>query len=188
MKTALRLAAIALPLAGLGAIWAMTEYESRQGTEWDVPIRGYDPRDLLRGHYVEYVYDWPGLDATRERDRPAWQVDPIERLCIAGFAPVIRTARRLGTGESAKGCDQVAAANRYAVYGVEDLVRGRLYVSQDRARRIEAQMRDRNLRGIVRLRIREDGSVTPVDIRFRPLTAAEIADRDRPADPEATVE
>jgi hypothetical protein len=34
----------------------------------------------------------------------------------------------------------------------------------------------------VTIRQREDGSFTPVSIRFRPLTPAEIAERDAPPD------
>jgi hypothetical protein len=52
---------LAWPLLGLAALWGWTEVRSRQGTEWLVPVAGYDPRDLLRGHYVLFQYDWPGL-------------------------------------------------------------------------------------------------------------------------------
>ena len=41
-------------------------------------------------------------------------------------------------------------------------------------------MRDRDQRAIVRIRVRKDGTLTPLDIRFRPLTAEEIAERDAP--------
>ena len=57
---AARIAAIlVVPLAGLAALWAQSETLSREGTDWEVPVQGYDPRDLLRGHYVEFQYDWP---------------------------------------------------------------------------------------------------------------------------------
>ena len=59
---AARLAAFALPLAGLAALWGWSDHLSRQGTDWLVPVAGYDPRDLLRGHYVQFAYDWPGLE------------------------------------------------------------------------------------------------------------------------------
>jgi hypothetical protein len=41
-----RLAAILLPLAGLGGLWVMSDRTYQQGTEWEVPIDGFDPRDL----------------------------------------------------------------------------------------------------------------------------------------------
>jgi len=55
-----RLAAVAVPLLGLTALWVQSDRTYHTGTEWEVPIAGYDPRDYLRGHYVEFSYDWPG--------------------------------------------------------------------------------------------------------------------------------
>ena len=76
-----RLAAIILPVVGLAGLWGWSDYQSRQGTEWEVPIQGYDPRDLLRGHYVEFTYDWPGSD-----DWAADAVIPLE-ACLEGTPP-----------------------------------------------------------------------------------------------------
>jgi hypothetical protein len=44
---------------------------------------------------------------------------------------------------------------------------------------MDAQLRDPDQRGIVRIRVRGDGTMTPQDIRFCPLTAKERAARDR---------
>ena len=30
----------------------------RSGSIWQISIEGYDPRDLLRGHYLRFSYDW----------------------------------------------------------------------------------------------------------------------------------
>jgi hypothetical protein len=43
-------------------------------------------------------------------------------------------------------------------------------------------LQDPDLRGIVTIRQREDGSFTAIAIRFRPLTPEEIAERDAPAE------
>lgn len=56
MNLATCLALTGLPLIGLGAIWRMTAYRAAQGEEWLVPVTGYDPRDLLKGHYVQFQY------------------------------------------------------------------------------------------------------------------------------------
>ena len=61
-------------------------------------------------------------------------------------------------------------------------MRGRLYIGQQRAAELQQSLRNRDQRGIVTIRRREDGSFTPVGIRFRALTPAEIAERDAPAD------
>jgi len=164
MIRAARILAAVLPLLGLGALWAQSDRTYNSGTEWEVPVAGYDPRDFLRGHYVVFGYDWP-LDR---------QLSDYRRnaICLEGAAPNIRRARVLAKGEA---CDHPLRED--ADMRLSD---GRLYIGQARAAKIEQQLRNRDQRGIVTIRQREDGSFTPVSIRFRPLTPAEIAERDAP--------
>ena len=162
-----RLAAAVLPLAGLAALWAQSDRTYHSGTEWEVPIQGYDPRDYLRGHYVEFAYDWPGIDESGGI--------PSEALCLAGEAPALARVTRIAAGAP---CSHPVRAEPDGVYGYEGLTRGRLYIGQARAATLEEGLRNRDQRGIVTIRQREDGSFTPVAIRFRPLTPAEIAERD----------
>jgi hypothetical protein len=169
MIRAARLAAVIAPVLGLGALWVQSDRTYHKGTEWEVPIQGYDPRDYLRGHYVEFSYDWPGIDEFRDV--------PPEALCLAGEAPTLAQVTRIAVDAP---CRHRVRADRSGVYGWEALTRGRLYIGQDRAARLEEELRNRDQRGIVTIRQREDGSFTPVSIRFRPLTAAEIAERDAP--------
>jgi uncharacterized membrane-anchored protein len=162
MIRAARLAAAVLPLLGLGTLWAMSDRTYNSGTDWEVPVAGYDPRDFLRGHYVVFGYDWP-LDE---------QLNDVGRqsICLEGEAPKIIRARVLADGEA---CDHPLREN--ADMRLSD---GRLYIGQARAAQIEQELRNRDKRGIVTIRQREDGSFTPISIRFRPLTPAEIAERD----------
>lgn len=169
MMRAARLAAAILPLLGLGALWAMSDRTYHTGTDWEVPIEGYDPRDYLRGHYVEFSYDWPGL--------PESDILP-SALCLEGAAPVID---RVTTHAAFPNCAHPVMSRASDVYGLNSLFRGRLYLGQDRAEALQSQLRNRDQRGIVTIRQREDGSFTPISIRFRPLTPQEIAERDAPA-------
>ena len=166
MNRLARLAALALPLAGLAGLWLQSDTHYRSGTEWEVPVAGYDPRDLLRGHYVEFSYDWPGL---AESD-----IIPAT-LCLEGEAPVIARVTA-HAGEAT--CAHPLRVPEGGVYGWDALMRGRLYLDQYKAAMIDAQLRDRDQRGIVTIRQREDGSFTPISIAFRPLTPQEIAERD----------
>jgi hypothetical protein len=166
MNRLVRLAAFALPLAGLAGLWFQSDAHYRTGTEWEVPVAGYDPRDFLRGHYVEFSYDWPGL---AERD-----IVPAT-LCLEGKAPVIARVTA-HSGEAA--CAHPLRVPEGGVYGREALMRGRLYVGQDRAMELQQELQNRDQRGIVTIRQREDGSFTPISIRLRSLTPAEIAERD----------
>lgn len=169
MIRAARIAAAALPLVGLGALWAQSDRTYNTGTEWEVPIQGYDPRDYLRGHYVEFSYDWPGI--------PDWDWGREQSLCVEGTAPRIERVINPDTGSA---CAHPLRANLSGVYGWNGLVRGRLYIGQKRAEALQQQLQNRDQRGIVTIRQREDGSFTPISIRFRPLTPAEIAERDAP--------
>lgn len=166
MSGAARLIAVLLPAIGLAGLWGMSDHTYRQGTEWEVPIMGYDPRDYLRGHYVEFSYDWPGF---------FYEGSVPEALCLTGKAPRLDRAEWLREGEP---CAHPVRADLSGVYSSDALMRGRLYVGQDRALALEEQLRNRDQRGIVTIRQRDDGSFTPIAIRFRPLTPAETAERD----------
>ena len=166
MNRLMRLAAVVVPVLGLGALWTQSDRTYHQGTEWEVPIQGYDPRDYLRGHYVEFEYDWPGLELDQLMAPP--------QLCLVGAAPRIDRVAVPATGP----CSRPLKAGESGVYGFGALSRGRLYLGQDRAAQLEEQLRNGDQRGIVTIRQRDDGSFTPIGIRFRPLTPTEIAERD----------
>lgn len=166
MSRLARLVAVVAPVLGLAALWAQSERTYYQGTDWEVPIEGYDPRDYLRGHYVEFTYDWPGIEEFRDT--------PPKTLCLKGAAPNLArvTAKRDGP------CAHPLRADATGVYGWDAFNRGRLYLGQDRAEALQQTLQDQGQRGIVTIRQREDGSFTPISIRFRPLTPAEVAERD----------
>ena len=161
--------ALLLPLAGLGGIWANAHIRAQQGVEWDVPIQGYDPRDLLRGHYVIYSYDWPRSDVV-EGELPY-----VGELCLIGTAPTITRVTLIQQGQS---CENKVRGSYDFGAAEGGLVSGRLFVDQQEAQRLEAKLRDTNLLATVRIRVREDGHITPLTINFRKLTQAEINARD----------
>jgi hypothetical protein len=165
-----RALALAWSLLGLAALWGWTEVRSRQGTEWLVPVAGYDPRDLLRGHYVLFQYDWPGL-APAQRDR-----DGIGELCLHGRPPVIDrvTLVPAGAGRSPE-CANYARADDLGSYVPTGLQTGRLYVSQEAGPGLEKQLRDPRLQALVRVRLRDDGHLTPLSLSFRPRPAEAAA-------------
>lgn len=50
--------ALLLPLIGMIAMIVVHTHNRETGTNWRIPVTGYDPRDLLRGHYLTFRYDW----------------------------------------------------------------------------------------------------------------------------------
>ena len=73
-SSTLRYAMLSLPLAVLVAWTGYHTISSRIGTEIILKVAGYDPRDLLSGHYLTYnvVYepavDGCGAEGSRERN------------------------------------------------------------------------------------------------------------------------
>ena len=47
-------------------MWLYTQQET--GKEVKVAITGYDPRDLLSGHYIQYTIDWNRTDCSQFSD------------------------------------------------------------------------------------------------------------------------
>lgn len=66
MITRKTLVAALIPIAGICALVAHAEMRQRAADRWLIPIAGYDPRDLLSGHYLQFRYDWPKLGVTEE--------------------------------------------------------------------------------------------------------------------------
>lgn len=159
--------ALLLPVVGLGLIWLLVERESYQGTEWDVPIAGYDPRDLLRGHYVQFLYEWP---AVGEEDIPTWSRSR-KILCIKGTAPDIESVEvqdEIRSDQSLdSACDATARSNPWSEEGDDGLIRDRIYVSQEAASDYDGKLVNRKLQGIVRIRINNSGLITPLSLSFQ---------------------
>lgn len=57
-KNALKIATLFLPIIAMALLIGVHSYNKETGTEWRIPVAGYDPRDLLRGHYLTFRYDW----------------------------------------------------------------------------------------------------------------------------------
>jgi hypothetical protein len=177
------LLALALPLVGLTGMWASTEHWHRQGTDWLVPVEGYDPRDLLRGHYVQFRYAWPG--AEEAPFDPAATAEPDSYplgACITGTAPAITRVVKLESEAARAACQHRLAPDGTTIFGTPDLPRdGRLYVAQTAGKRLEEQLRDPAQQGMIRMRLRSDGTVTPLELTFRPRPPAAAAGADTPA-------
>jgi uncharacterized membrane-anchored protein len=66
------LLALVFPMLALMLLTGYKAHKRYSGTELTIPIVGYDPRDLLSGHYLVYRLDW---DSSICRQRPSQDVD-----------------------------------------------------------------------------------------------------------------
>lgn len=172
LRTVAKTVALSLPIVGLAMTWAISHQRGLQGTDWEVPVEGYDPRDLLRGHYIEFQFDWPVPD---EDIVPG----PGMMLCLEGKAPRLEKADVTPLGATCPRPLRAAPG--------DTLLAGKLYIPQERAVSLEKQLADPALRGIVTLRVRENGRYTPMGIRFEPRPPqAEPSAAEPATGPEAT--
>jgi len=87
MNKSMRYALLFMPIVALGGLSLLHDYRRSTGTVWTVPIAGYDPRDMLRGHYLQYQFEWnltdprgcSGPDCALCTDEPE-RFDPPIRL------------------------------------------------------------------------------------------------------------
>lgn len=52
-------------------------YDRHNGKIWRVEIAGYDPRDLLRGHYLNFRYDW-----NFAKTNDSWSCEYSKNCCL----------------------------------------------------------------------------------------------------------
>lgn len=156
----LLLAALLLPLLGLagGALHAW--WQTSHGSVWEVPIRGYDPRDLLRGHYIRFQYDWPTTGPTTRAAPAQWRVCfrhtgqtvAIEALALTPLPADCRAVARQLAGHDGLLLD-------YQGHG-----RGQFYLDEAEARPLERLLADPDHKLSVRVIITASGRMTPLDI------------------------
>lgn len=151
MSRRLRALAALLPVVGLLALVGRSEL-ARQGAEFRLGITGYDPRDLIAGHFLRYQYelDWQGESSCgiayssspaaggaepRVSARPQLQLGCCLCLTRQGELPAFPAVQQLSCAE-ARRCDgwlyseQLQPPHRY-------------YVPEERALELEQALRAR---------------------------------------------
>ena len=158
-------AALALPIVALAALIGEQELRFGNTQQVNVPVRGYDPRDLLRGHYITGQFDWD------------WDVLPEKTgtggLCVlpeAAARPKVRFLENWRPGDPASGCRLVVAGrivpSAFIPTTLDSGTRGvRLYVSEARAPQLEELIREHPGALTVDLVVRADGSAAIMALR-----------------------
>ena len=131
------LIALALPIAALAAMVVRAEITSRGGRPWVIAISGYDPRDLVRGHYLRYRLDF------------RWD-EPGERCtastccyCLRGPAGGEPLVTKLACDETAS-CDSSFHESQ-----LEHLQQ--FFIPEDRGTALEGEIRARDAKLLVRV-------------------------------------
>lgn len=127
-KRILLIIALALPILALALnAWLKGEQRS-SGEEVVLPIEGFDPRDLLSGHYLIYRVDYGVENACTEHNREA-------SVCLRPFRGIYgKNALPDGCELFIRGrCDDSAAFSA----GIE-----RFYIPEEYAEVLEDKVRD----------------------------------------------
>jgi hypothetical protein len=161
MRRWLVLAALALPVVGAVAGIARHELALVDASRWQIPVSGADPRDVLRGHYVTFRYDWRFAG-------PAADCANGCRLCVEGAPPRIDSVRVARAGES---CRFVIDTSKSAitVFAPQPGTRnfsGRIFVAEQRAPGLAEELRQRPMR--LTARLTRDGRLVNEQLEPRP--------------------
>ena len=172
--TALVIVALALPLLALAAMIGQQEWLRSRVTVLNVAVRGVDPRDLLRGHYLTagFEWNWERLPQPEADGRM-----PAGALCVIAIDTQRRARVRFlpdSTGDQAIAgdCLLVIPGGMWGrdafVPGTIDTANGsiRLFVPETRAGELERLIRERPGALTVDLAVRADGQVSIQALRI----------------------
>jgi uncharacterized membrane-anchored protein len=131
------LLALALPIVALALLVARGELTTRHGRPYRIRIVGYDPRDLVRGHYLRYRLDFRWDDA-RERCTTSECA-----YCLRGPAGSEPLVTRVSRDDTA-GCD--ASFPETQLDHLQEF-----YIPEDRGADLERAIRQRKAELLVRV-------------------------------------
>lgn len=134
MKRHWIIAALLLPLLGLSASALWHGWWLAGASEWRIPVTGYDPRDLLAGHYAQYRFAWQ-VEGRPQLCRNAGCVlclEKREEAIIASAAP--RDAHCPNRVDPASSRISLAWQGEFSEDGL--VAAGRIYIPEHDAARI----------------------------------------------------
>ena len=117
--------AVMLPLLAIAFMIVRAELSINQGTQWQLQIQGYDPRDLLRGHYLRFQVAY---NFKSEQESCAGTSDCC--LCLNDVGETVPLVSKLDCKVAKTQCDSIIRSeferslNRY-------------YIAEDYARKAE---------------------------------------------------
>lgn len=134
--------ALLLPIVGLSVSIAKVELSKVNATTWVVPIQGYDPRDLLKGQYIQFSFSW-AQDSNMKNSC----------LCFRESAAGVRVDPVV----TQVACADVGAASCDAVAEYPGPGPFRFYVDESKAKEWEQRLQNEEIR--LRISVSPDRSI-----------------------------
>ncbi|MBF0310141.1 MAG: GDYXXLXY domain-containing protein [Magnetococcales bacterium] len=136
---------LALPILALMLLVGHKAYRSHSGTEITLPVEGFDPRDLLAGHFIQYRVDYGvPVCAHSEKDKP--NVEWKATVCLEPPAFIYGITPPEPCGLHLAG---ICRHGRF-IAGIE-----RFYIPETEAGQLDAAVRAK--RGAIRVHVGGDG-------------------------------
>ena len=146
------LVALLFPIIVLAALTAYRQFRLSAGTEVVLPISGYDPRDLLSGHYLIYTVDYGVTELCRNTSE-----DKTGYVCLNS---------KSFSDDPPAGCTQlirgVCKSGRFEA-GIE-----KYFVAESEAADLEKKVRSQVASIVLSLSSRGDAQVKDLLIDGRP--------------------
>ena len=173
---------VLIPVVGLLGLVARSEWGVRTGSIWIIPIRGFDPRDLLHGRYLMYQYsfNWQGqnecgtqarlptLPGTRPAEPEVGEGPPLQHGCCL----CLTRTHGEGPGPAVRQIDCQKAKKDCQAYLRSETVAPpqRFFVPEQHARKLEHALVEHE--ASIELRVRPSGSAAVVELYLdgRPWT------------------
>ncbi len=164
-----------LPTLVLGGIVLDQEVSLARAKVWRVGITGYDPRNLLYGHYLSFRFDWtvpPRLENQAETD-DFLCFNPAPSSVRAGEPPV-PVLSSVPRSSATTACfsfvsnfknDRRSGINR-RISGVESYM---YFIPEDSASRLDSLLRNRKIKMAVDVRISSKGRLLLGDLLIEGL-------------------
>ncbi len=137
-----------VPVLAVALLMVRAEYNAGQGQMYTVPVDGFDPRDLVYGHYLSIQVDLESLGATRPDGATEGDV-----FCFQRDGELVRVLQGTKPDMAQESCasrtpiGNLVGAKRYLVPEVDAL-------------ELENRLRDRDVNASVELIIQKNGDVS----------------------------
>ncbi len=137
MKRWLVYPALALPFLALLFGIGRNQMALSAAEEWRIPIAGYDPRDALRGRYIQFAYGW-----RLEGDVALCQQPSSCRLCLSQAGDEVVAAIKPADAQCAAMVDPAVSGLQFRHgFGLGSSFTGRIFVSEASAPEMEERLR-----------------------------------------------
>jgi len=134
-----------------------------EGTKLDLPVRGYDPRDILAGHYLSVSVDYDSFPSECENEDRHIRWKKQTAYFCAGSGRIV-LERDAECGVFIKG---YCGYKRF----YDDI--SRFYVSEKTAGKLERAIRNNENNPMLRLSVTQDGRAFPVDLILQGMSYKE---------------